>query len=295
MFRPGVITDEIDNALERALAVARELGLQDIELNCLWGQNILELSEKDLDRAERLIEDSGLSVRVIGTPAYKAVLLEGDVSPTESPEARQHLEWIKRGCALARRLGAPCVRIFSFRKSGMQGLGNPSPRYPRGGDIPDAVLEKIAAGLRRAADVAQTSGVILAVENVRSCWGNSCHNTARILTAADHPALRMVWDPGNDYVSGGDPFPEGYEAARPWMVHVHLKNAALVDPATGLTRWERIGGGDLDYGPMLRRLHDDGYSGTVSLETHWRGEGLTPEESTRQSFADLLALLKDLR
>jgi sugar phosphate isomerase/epimerase len=85
--------------------------------------------------------------------------------------------------------------------------------------------------------------------------------------------------------------PEGYEAIRPWIAHVHVKNAAVVDAQTGLTRWERVGGGDIDYAPILHRLQDDQYRGVIMLETHWQGDGLTKEESTRRSFADLKRLL----
>ncbi|HXG23089.1 MAG TPA: sugar phosphate isomerase/epimerase family protein [Chthonomonadales bacterium] len=294
MFRLGVITDEIDSNLQRALEVVREWGLSDVELNSLWGHNVTDLAEEKVQRAARLIREGGFRVCVIGTPAFKAVLLDDVASIRESGEVAEHLECIRRGCALAKRFGAPYVRIFSFRKRGMQGLGNPSPRLPRGGPIPDDILWKIVAGLRLAAEIAEEADVTLVVENVRSCWGNSCWNTARILEAADHPRLKMVWDPGNDYVSGGDPFPEGYEAARPWIAHTHLKNAVVVDANTGLTRWECIGSGDLDFRPMLTRLAADGYGGVVSLETHWRGEGMTPEESSRASFADLQRLLESI-
>jgi sugar phosphate isomerase/epimerase len=293
-FRLGVITDEIDSDFEHALAVACDLGLREVEINNLWDRNVTELSEAERERAEELLRAGGFSVCAVGTPAFKAILLDDVASPEESAEFQAHLRDARSACELAARWDAPFVRIFSFRKSGMVGLGNPSPRLPRGGPIPDAMLEKIVAGLRIAGDVAEQAGVTLVVENVRSCWGNSCWNTARILAAADHPRLKMVWDPGNDYVSGGDPFPEGYEAAKPWMAHVHVKNAAVVDEATGKTRWERIGGGDLDYSPMLSRLAADGYEGVVALETHWRREGLTAEESSRESFSDLARIMKDL-
>ena len=291
MFRLGVITDEIDADPARALAVASELGIREVELNTAWGESIVELSGERLETLEQLVRAGGFRVCAVSTPALKSVLLN-DVtgSFTDDPEVRRHLEWIARGCEIARRFGAPYVRIFSFRKSGMVGLGNPTPRLPRGGPIPAEMLSIIAAGLRSAAEIAEAADVTLVVENVRSCWGNSCWNTAAILRAADHPRLRAVWDPGNDYVSGGDPFPEGYAALRPWMVHVHVKNAVVEEPETGLTRWEQIGGGELDYGPMLRRLREDGYEGVVALETHWRGAG-TAEESTRRSFADLLECL----
>jgi sugar phosphate isomerase/epimerase len=294
MGRLGVITDEIDNDLERALAVAQELGLKEVELTNLWGRNVVELSDAELETAKRLIDEGGFRVPVIATPAFKAVLLDAVTSPEEAPEFQTHLAWVRRGCELAQRLEAPYVRLFSFSKSGMQGLGNPSPRLPRGGPIPDDMLAKIAAGLRIAAQEAQEQGVTLLLENVRSCWGNSCWNAARIIEATNHPALQAIWDPGNDYVSGGDPFPEGYEALRPWIAHVHLKNAVVLDAETGRTGWQRIGGGELDFLPMLRRLKADGYEGVIALETHWRGENLTAEDSTRRSFADLTELLTAL-
>ena len=56
-------------------------------------------------------------------------------------------------------------------------------------------------------------------------------NTAAILEAVDSPALRALWDPGNDFVSGGTPYPTGYEAVRPHILHVHVKDACVVDPA----------------------------------------------------------------
>ena len=44
----------------------------------------------------------------------------------------------------------------------------------------------------------------------------------------------------------------------------------------------------------VTRLSADGYSGVLALETHWRGENLSAEASTRLSFADLSKLLAAL-
>jgi sugar phosphate isomerase/epimerase len=52
-----------------------------------------------------------------------------------------------------------------------------------------------------------------------------------------------------------------------------------------------MGKGIIDWAGQFRALAKDGYRGTVSLETHWRGGG-TPEESTRQSMAGMNRLLK---
>jgi sugar phosphate isomerase/epimerase len=52
-----------------------------------------------------------------------------------------------------------------------------------------------------------------------------------------------------------------------------------------------MGRGLIDYEGQFRSLLQSGYSGTVSLETHWRGAG-SAEESSRQSMAGMKALLK---
>ena len=294
-MRLGIITDEIDADLERALQVAKELEVESVELNSLWGRPITELSEEEIDRAQRLVEASGLSVCAIGTMAFKSVLLDEVEEPASSKEVGEHLDHVRRGCDLARRFDAEFVRVFSFRKTGMPGLGNPSPRLPGGGEIPDEMLDRIAAGLRLAGEIAEEAGRTIVIENVRSCWGNTCRNTALIARATDHPRVKLLWDPGNDFVSGGAAELAGYDDALPWMTHVHVKGASVADPETGLTQWERIGRGEIDYAALLGRLHEEGYVGQVVLETHWRGDGLTREESTRQSFADLRTIVDGIQ
>jgi sugar phosphate isomerase/epimerase len=295
-FRFGAVTDELDEDLERALAVARDLGMAEVELNALWGRNIVELSEEEIARAERLVGEAGVRVVAIDPPCFKPCLLDhlpvGRVA--EDPEVSRHLGLLERSLALARRFDAPFVRVFAFRRSGMVGLGNPSPRLPEGGAIPEEMLDRVAEGLREAARRAEEAGITLVLENVRSCWANTGVNTAAVLEAVDSPALRALWDPGNDFVSGGTPYPVGYEAVRPHLLHVHVKDACVVDPAAGLTRWAPMGEGEIDYLGQLRALIEDGYQGVVSLETHWRPDGGSAEEASRQSFAGLLALAREV-
>ncbi len=291
-FRFGAVTDELDQDLDRALAIARDLGMAAVELNSLWGRNIVELSEEELARAARALGDGSPRVIAIDPPCFKPCVLDhlpvGRVA--EDPEVARHLEMLDRALLLARRFDAPFVRVFAFRRSGIVGLGNPSPRLPDGGAIPEEVLDRVAEGLREAARRAEEAGITLILENVRSCWANTGVNMAAVLEAVDSPALRALWDPGNDFVSGGTPYPNGYEAVRPHLLHVHVKDAVVVDRAAGLTGWAAIGEGDVDYRGQIRALLEDGYTGVVSLETHWRPEGGTAEAASRYSFAGLLAV-----
>ena len=49
---------------------------------------------------------------------------------------------------------------------------------------------------------------------------------------------------------------------------MHIKDARK-NPQTGKNVWRPVGGGKLDYLGQFRALIADGYTGTMSLETHY--------------------------
>jgi sugar phosphate isomerase/epimerase len=293
-------TDEVHPDLETALRAIREMGLRRVELLEFWGKPVVAMEAAEIDRAKRLLDEYGMSVVAIGSLFLKPTLL-GEVRRGEvarDAAFRAEMETLRAEIRVAQAVGAPIVRTFAFRRDGMVGLGNPSPRLPRGGEIPDETLAKIVEGLRVAAEETAAAGLTLGLENVRSCWANTGHTSARIIRAVDHPALKAIWDPGNDFVSGGRPYPDGYEAVRPFICHVHVKDARVVDAASGLTAWEAVGAGEVDYIGQFAALRRDGYAGTLSLETHWHpptpgGGAPDPVEDSRVSFAGVRRALAD--
>jgi sugar phosphate isomerase/epimerase len=295
-FTLGVVTDEIDADLQRACRIAAELGMGVVELNTVWDKPADQLQPAEVAQAAGIIGGLGLRIDAVGTLALKALELSTVPVFAHSAAFAAHLAAIRRAARVARALGPlcspPAVRIFSFRREPMVGLGNPWPILPDGGGLPEATLERIAEGLSLACDLAREEGVRLLVENVRSCWGNSGVHTARIVAATARPELGIIWDVANDYVACGRPYHEGYAAVAPWMEGVHVKDARVVDSATGLTAWVRVGDGAVDIQGQLAALWRSGFSGPVLLETHWRGEGLDREASTRRSFAGLRAALE---
>ena len=287
----GVVTDEIDQDFERACQVANELGMEVVELNNLWGKPVERLEPAEVGRVREIVQRYDLRLDVIGTLALKALELGKNPDLDHSEEFTEHLDSIRRAARIAQSLAdvslEPGVRIFSFRREEMVGLGNPSPIFPDGGGLSDATLERIVQGLNKACDVAHEEGVRLLVENVRSCWGNTGLNTVRILDATNRPELKIIWDVANDWVSCGKNYQEGYLATKPYTVCVHFKDAKLIDPAIGLTAWTPIGQGEVDVENQVADLVRNGFDGPVLLETHWRGEGLSKEESSRHSFVGL--------
>ena len=296
-FKLGVVMEEIDPDPERALPFARQLGMTHVEFGSLWGCPVHEASEDDLERMRQLLAAHSLRVAMVGPSTFKTVYL-GHLSVGEiehDPHFQAEMAVMRRVMEAARYFGAPLARTFSFRREGMVGLGNPSPRHPRGGGVEPAMLEKLRQAFGLICDLAEEVGVNLGLENVRSCWANSGWNTRRIAEAVGSPRLRVVWDPANAFVSGEDrAYPEGYEQVRPYVAHMHLKDARLLDPASGLTTWERIGDGAVDYRGQFTALIADGYDGVVAVETHYEPAGQSPAEATRLTTEGLRAVLASL-
>jgi len=100
----------------------------------------------------------------------------------------------------------------------------------------------------------------------------------------------LNWDPGNAAQLGETPYPDGYNLLpKDRIGHCHCKDA--VKKPDGKYAWAAMGQGLIDWLGQFRALKSSGYKYAVSLETHWRGAG-TPEESTRQSWAGMKALLQ---
>ena len=293
-FTVGVVNSEISPDVDVGVDVAADLGMSQIEIEDFWGRAAYQIDDALIERTRAAVQRAGLYVSAVGTQAFKVLILPpGDVGHLASIDGwDQHRIELDGGIRVARALGSPYVRIFSCRRDGMIGMGNPSPRLPDGGPLPDDRLAGIVAVLRDAGDRAAAAGVTLLVENVRSCWGNTAVNTVRILEATDHPSVKLNWDPSNDFVSGGNPFPPGYAIASPWAEHVHIKDARVVEQATGLIAWECIGRGEVDFIGQLRALIDDGFAGAVNLETHWHPEHRSKETNSRESFAGMLEALE---
>jgi sugar phosphate isomerase/epimerase len=279
----AVITDEIDADLDRAAAVMAEYGVRGAELRTIWDRNISEASEEYLQRAKRVLDSHGIHVIGIASPFYKCDLAgeeaEGPVGPLHSASARglgEQIALLERCIRTAHFFDTNLVRVFSFWKHG--------PLTPRIEDmIVDAFVEP--------AEIAEREGAVLALENEGACYIGTGAETARILEKINSPVVRAVWDPGNSFHRGERPFPDGYEAIKPFIAHVHVKDAA-VTAGEPETHWTVVGEGQIDWLGQLSALKQSGYNGWVSLETHYNGHE-TKEASTRACLEGLMRLMAE--
>jgi sugar phosphate isomerase/epimerase len=257
-MRLGAITDEFSPDLDIAAPAMSAAGLETAELRVLWGRNILDVGDDDLDRALRILDKYGLVVDSIASPLLKCTLpdapeidqrFQQDVFASRHTFADQP-RLTERAFAVAKRSGAKIIRVFSFWRTVQ----------------PEAVFDRIVATLRDLAAQAAEHDLIIGLENEHACNISTARGTARVLAALDHPNLQVVWDPANACVAGEDPSADYSFRLIPMnrIAHVHAKDHSG-------TEWTSLGDGNVGWQSQVAALTLGGYRGDINLETHWAG------------------------
>ena len=282
-MQPAVITDEIDADLDHALDVMAEYGVTKAELRQVWDKNIADTSPADWARIKASLDAHGVQVIGLATPFYKCDLpgaaVDGPAGPLHSASARglgDQIALLEHCIEAAHFFDTPLIRVFSFWKRG--------PLTP-------ALEETITDAFAEPAALAEREGVTLILENEHACYLGTGAQTARVLAEINSPAVRAVWDPGNAFMDGEEPYPTGYEAIKNFVTHVHVKDARVL-PGKPSPEWTVVGGGDIDWAGQISALRADGYSGYLSLETHYASNG-SKEAASRACLEALLRLLAE--
>lgn len=277
----AVITDEIDADLERALDVMAEYGVRGAELRQVWDKNIADAPKDYWERAKSLLDARGMHVVGIASPFYKCDLpgegADGPTGPLHSATARglgDQIALLEHCIEVARFFDTNLIRVFSFW---------------RRGTLTPEVEERIVDAFAEPTTLAEREGVVLGLENEHACYLGTGAQAARLLADLNSPAVRAVWDPGNAFMDGEAPFPTGYESIKPFVTHVHVKDA-IVPPGAVKPEWAVVGEGQIDYPGQIAALRADGYGGYLSLETHYNGAG-TKEASSRACLEGLKRLV----
>jgi L-ribulose-5-phosphate 3-epimerase len=262
LFPIGAVTDEFSPTdLDRALAAMSDLGMTFAELRVVFGKNILDLDDAEIDRTRKMVEASGMRVLSIASPVLKCSLPDVPVAPYIQQDVfgsafafEDQPRLIERAFVVAERMGARIIRVFS---------------YWRGVD-PAACFDRVAAALAELAQEARRRGFVIGIENEHACNIATGDETSRLLAAVDDPALQVIWDPANAFVAGETPFPGGYKKLPVSRIaHVHAKDCHV--PRPFLPEFGPLGEMSIDWRGQMAALARDGYAGGISLETHWKG------------------------
>lgn len=143
----------------------------------------------------------------------------------------------------------------------------------------EAVLARMAAGFTAAVAEGKKQGMPICFETTPHdilCLSGT-QDCLRVLKAV--PELGLVFDTANMLPHGDDPI-EAYEALKSSIVHVHLKDVALIAGKAGEAYWEKArdgrgmqcvvwGEGEIPVMEIYSCLLRDGYNGLFAIEyTH---------------------------
>ena len=260
-LRIAAITDEFTADLEPALRAMSAIGMTGAELRVLWGKNIMNLSADELKRAQQLTRDHGFEVISIASPILKCVLPGGPEIDSRFQHdifASKHTfddqpRLADQAFDIAEMMGAKIIRVFSYWRT----------------VAPDQCFNGVIDALTWLCEKAAKRNLIIGLENEHACNISTAAESARALNALPLPNLKLVWDPANALCSGENPFPDGYaRLPKDRIVHVHLKDCHMEGHKPV---WGPLGTRAVDWKGQIAALRADGYTGWLSLETHWAG------------------------
>ena len=244
MIRLSAFADEISPDLEEQIAVLSSEKVRFLDLRGVWNTNVLDLSDQQVTRVKETLDAHGIGVAAIGSPIGKV--------PIDS-SFNEHLHLFERAITVAQALQTPYIRIFSFY---------PPAASDRGAVNPAEYRDEVLRRLREMTARARAAAVILLHENEKDIYGDTIARCVDLLQGINDAHFQAVFDPANFIQCGQTPYPDAYEAVRPWLRYVHVKDArsdgSVVPAGEGVSHWPEL----------LQRLRADGYDGFLSLEPH---------------------------
>src|SRR5262249_33159213 len=197
-FRLAGITDEFSPDIEVAVRAMAEVGMTGAELRMIFGKNILDLTDEELDRAIAIVRGAGHEIVSIASPLLKCVLPDApevDSRFQQDMFASRHTfadqpRLAERAFEIADRTGARIIRVFSYWRTVR----------------PEQCFRRVVEALGNLAEQAKPRSVTIGIENEHACHIGTGAETAQLLASIDHSNLKVVWDPANALVAGETPF-----------------------------------------------------------------------------------------
>lgn len=246
MIRISAFADEISADPHEQIAALQSEAIHYLDLRGAWGTNVLDLSDAQVDELRRMLDGQGMAVSAIASPIGKV--------PIDSP-FDEHVRRFERAITLAHFFSTPYIRIFSFYP--------PAAAKSDPADWRDEVLRRLREMTARAG----AAGITLLHENEKDIYGDTIARCVDLLQSINDAHFQAILDPANFIQCGQIPYPDAYEAIRPWLRYVHVKDARtdgkVVPAGQGMAHWPEL----------LQRLRQDGYDGFFSLEPHLAAEG----------------------
>jgi len=243
MTKIGFITDEASQNFEEAAQLAVRYGLTGLEIRSVNNKAPQELSDDEIKEIAAIKNKYGLAVPAISSPFFKCEL-ESDLA--------EQMQILERCIVLAKAVGAKLIRGFTFWKH----------------DDFDARLDEIVRAFDKPIEMLEAADMQMVLEFDPNVYACNATRLKAVIEAVGSPRVQALWDPGNLMFLDPVQRPEdGFALVSPYVRHVHLKDARLVD---GQMKAVCLGTGEVDYKAHLAAIAASGYDGYYMLETHYR-------------------------
>lgn len=260
----GALTDELSRDLAEALAIASDWDIRRVELREGAKGRFPAFTKDEINLVEDAVRQ-GLNVTAVSPGIFK-----GSVEDRATVD-RELDRVFPESLDLAGRFGCSTIIIFGFEKMAGESDGNRT-----------SAMKAFEAAARRAED----RGITVAVENEPNFWADLPQDVARMLEEIGHPLLGTNWDPANAVWGGHEISREDFDALRPHIRNVHVKD---FDPADTDEPWRPVGHGVMDWEMLLTWIAEDTKLEHVTLETHC----LPLFENSRESMRTLRSLVTE--
>ncbi|MEW6357879.1 MAG: sugar phosphate isomerase/epimerase family protein [Planctomycetota bacterium] len=257
MFKMGVFTDEVSQDFQTVVNLCKEYRLEGIEIRSVWDKPPQNISDDDIAEMKKILDGTGIKICSVASPFFKCEL-------DSDEEYRQHIAILERCIHLAQSFDCHIVRGFTFWRRG------------RAEDVWQQILDKYQEPIK----ILERTGAKVGIENEASTYIGTGRALRKFLDDLGSPHVGAIWDPCNclyDPDVQEVPFPDGYQAIKNRMIHMHLKDSKRAEGG-GKAECVPIGEGDIDFRGQFKALVNDGYTGYVSLETHWRPAAALSED-----------------
>lgn len=175
-----------------------------------------------------------------------------------SPEATQRQAWVaefRDRVRLARQLGCACVGLW--------------PGGGLRGQTLDVALDRLAGSFREAGQIAAEHGMIAAFEIEPPFVFNQADHLVRIHARADHPALKVIYDPSHfDLMNGstGRPHELLQRVGVKNIGYLHFTDTDGTLRDGGTSKHLPAGDGHANLRESLRLLREGGFRGWAMVD-----------------------------
>ena len=239
------------------LNFAVENGYKGIELRGIQRQLDLtkcpEFSSKEnIIATRKLIEAKKLRIVDLGSSAA--------MHHADATERKKNLDEAKSFIQLAQQLNCPYIRVFPNN-------------FPKEQER-NVTIDLIVKGLLELGNYAKDAGVTVLMETHGDLVQSA--EIEKIMQAASHPNVGLVWDVVNMWSISKEAPAQVYARLKNYIHHTHIKDLKFVD---GKIQYVLLGKGESPIFQAIDILANDGYKGYYSFEWEklWHPEIDEPE------------------